>query len=226
MSVTNPPRSWSDADLFALTRDTSQFITHDIQGNRLGDYFDARQHVLPLYTIARNICWPDPTKSAPDRPPLVLEIGVRHGVTTMGLLHAMRETGGKLISLDIDPDTSEATRQRIESVGLDRWWELHVIHSGEFAEQCPTPLDFVWIDGDHRYEGVKMDVELYAPKVRVGGMMAFHDYFSDPACALPPLEGPYRSEVSIAVEELRASGQWEVFTYPWSFGLTVARKLR
>ena len=36
-------------------------------------------------------------------------------------------------------------------------------------------LDFLYIDGDHAYEGVKKDFEMYSPLVREGGMVAFHD---------------------------------------------------
>lgn len=35
--------------------------------------------------------------------------------------------------------------------------------------------DVVFIDGDHSYEGVKRDFELYKPLVRKGGVIAFHD---------------------------------------------------
>lgn len=37
------------------------------------------------------------------------------------------------------------------------------------------PIDFLFIDGDHRFPGVSRDYELYAPLVRPGGMIAFHD---------------------------------------------------
>ncbi len=37
------------------------------------------------------------------------------------------------------------------------------------------PIDFLFIDGDHRLPGVSRDYELYAPLVRPGGMIAFHD---------------------------------------------------
>jgi predicted O-methyltransferase YrrM len=37
------------------------------------------------------------------------------------------------------------------------------------------PIDFLFIDGDHSYQGVKKDFELYAPLVRPGGIIAFHD---------------------------------------------------
>lgn len=37
------------------------------------------------------------------------------------------------------------------------------------------PIDFLFIDGDHRYAGVKRDYELYGGLVRPGGLIAFHD---------------------------------------------------
>lgn len=36
-------------------------------------------------------------------------------------------------------------------------------------------VDFLFIDGDHTYEGVKQDFEMYGPLVRPGGLIAFHD---------------------------------------------------
>jgi predicted O-methyltransferase YrrM len=37
------------------------------------------------------------------------------------------------------------------------------------------PVDFLFIDGDHTYEGVRRDFEMYGPLVRAGGIVAFHD---------------------------------------------------
>ena len=36
-------------------------------------------------------------------------------------------------------------------------------------------VDFIFIDGDHNYEAVKRDFELYYPKVREDGLIFFHD---------------------------------------------------
>jgi predicted O-methyltransferase YrrM len=36
-------------------------------------------------------------------------------------------------------------------------------------------LDFLFIDGDHSYEGVQADFKMYGPLVREGGLIAFHD---------------------------------------------------
>lgn len=36
-------------------------------------------------------------------------------------------------------------------------------------------LDFLFIDGDHTYEGVKKDYMMYSPLVKKGGYIGFHD---------------------------------------------------
>lgn len=37
-------------------------------------------------------------------------------------------------------------------------------------------IDFIYIDGNHQYEFVKKDLELYVPKVKSCGIIAGHDY--------------------------------------------------
>ncbi|MDX2304896.1 MAG: class I SAM-dependent methyltransferase [Microscillaceae bacterium] len=36
-------------------------------------------------------------------------------------------------------------------------------------------IDFLFIDGDHSYQGVKQDFDMYAPLVKQGGLIGFHD---------------------------------------------------
>ena len=36
-------------------------------------------------------------------------------------------------------------------------------------------IDLLFIDGDHTYEGVKKDYEMYSPLVGNNGIIAFHD---------------------------------------------------
>lgn len=37
------------------------------------------------------------------------------------------------------------------------------------------PLDYLFIDADHTYDGVRQDFQAYGPLVRSGGLIAFHD---------------------------------------------------
>lgn len=53
-------------------------------------------------------------------------------------------------------------------------------HSSETANRVEKTLgereiDFLFIDGDHTYDGVKDDFERYSPFVADGGLIAFHD---------------------------------------------------
>lgn len=41
-------------------------------------------------------------------------------------------------------------------------------------------IDFLFIDGDHSYEGVKQDFNLFAPLVKPGGIIALHDIVPNP----------------------------------------------
>lgn len=47
------------------------------------------------------------------------------------------------------------------------------------------PIDLLFIDGDHTYEGVQADYEMYSRYVRPGGVIAFHDVICDPVRSLP-----------------------------------------
>lgn len=40
-------------------------------------------------------------------------------------------------------------------------------------------LDFVFIDAAHDYQNVKADINAWYPKVKSGGILAGHDYFSE-----------------------------------------------
>jgi len=45
----------------------------------------------------------------------------------------------------------------------------------EILSRIKDDVDFLFVDGDHFYEGVSKDFELWYPKVRKGGLIAFHD---------------------------------------------------
>ena len=37
-------------------------------------------------------------------------------------------------------------------------------------------IDFIYIDGNHQYQAVKKDLELYYPKIKINGIISGHDY--------------------------------------------------
>jgi predicted O-methyltransferase YrrM len=62
---------------------------------------------------------------------------------------------------------------------------------------CGQKLDFLFIDGDHTYEGVKKDYLMYSPLVRKGGLIGLHDI-----CVHPPR---LRCEVSKFWNEIKTT---------------------
>ena len=48
--------------------------------------------------------------------------------------------------------------------------------SNEVIDRIPDDLDFVYIDGNHNYEYVKKDIQLYYPKVKHKGIFGGHDF--------------------------------------------------
>lgn len=64
-------------------------------------------------------------------------------------------------------------------------------------------FDLVYIDGDHRYDAVKADIEAWLPLVRKGGIIAGHDYlFRDgkgrrSVCGVKPAVDDYFREAVV-----------------------------
>ena len=81
----------------------------------------------------------------------------------------------------------------------------------------PEGIDFLFIDGDHTYNGVKIDFELYLPLVRRGGLVVLHDI-----CVHPP---EMDCHVDRFWNEIRSRYKtWEYIEDPnqggWGIGVT------
>ena len=56
----------------------------------------------------------------------------------------------------------------------------------DFKDGC---LDFVYIDGDHSLEGIYEDIRAWTPKVKIGGVVAGHDYKDGPRSGMKDFYG-------------------------------------
>ena len=132
-----------------------------------------------------------------ERPRALVEIGTNRGGTLFALCR-VAESDAMVISIDLPGGDfgggyAESEVPRLESYARPGQ-ELHLIRRDSHEYQTrqallailkAVPIDFLLIDGDHSYEGVKRDFELYEPLVREGGIIAFHDILPhrhDPRC--------------------------------------------
>lgn len=114
------------------------------------------------------------------RPRVVVEIGCDAGGTLWAwqqLLSTPRVIG---ISLPLGPfATARALDTTAEVLTVDSHHPSTVAALWEMLGRRHT--DVLFIDGDHSYQGVRSDWEMYAPLVRPGGIVAFHDICPHPA---------------------------------------------
>jgi predicted O-methyltransferase YrrM len=86
-------------------------------------------------------------------------------------------------------------------------------------------VDFLFVDGDHTYDGVARDYDLYSPLVRPGGVIALHDVV--PQGAHPADGDEFQvGEVPQFWAELRDRAQVEELVEDWDqgrFGIGVVK---
>lgn len=76
--------------------------------------------------------------------------------------------------------------------------EIHRGKSADLSVQFQDQyFDWIYVDGDHRYEGVMQDLEMYLPKLKRGGLVAGDDYDNP---------GWWNSGVQKAVDEILSRG--------------------
>jgi predicted O-methyltransferase YrrM len=115
---------------------------------------------------------------------LAAEIGVWHGVTTSAVRNVM-DASGTLYAIDPYPagrigfsiQRLIASRELQKSRGGEvQFVRLTGVESAKkFLDDGVRNFDFVFIDGDHSFEGLKGDWECWRRLVHVGGCIALHD---------------------------------------------------
>ncbi len=117
----------------------------------------------------------------------VVEIGVYEGSSTLVLAqHLPSDAVLHLIDPFIDDaglfsgwqGSAWATRRVVDRAvrrhgGPTLRW--HVERSQDAGRAWTTPVDLVFIDGDHSEEACREDWELFSPWVEPGGVVVFHD---------------------------------------------------
>lgn len=108
------------------------------------------------------------------KPQRMLEIGNGCGGTTL----FWQAIAPEVYSLDIKPVEGHIPMSYFPEVN----WLVGDTHAQQTLEmtRAYAPFDFLFIDGDHSTEGVKLDFEMYSPLVRPGGLVGFHDYNHGP----------------------------------------------
>jgi len=138
---------------------------------------------------------------------VVLELGTRTGFSTTAFLTAVEEREGHVYSVDIKERWGKAFD------GHPQWTFIYgdstdqpAIDAGGLNGQ---QVDVLLVDSDHSYEHVTREISTWAHRVKLGGVMLFHD---------TDQEGVRR-----AVDELVGFTHWPVEEHEGSHGMAVVR---
>jgi len=165
------------------------------------------------------------------KPKVAVEIGSARGKSACYVARALKENGsGKLFAIDPHTrtnwndedsvDTLDEMRRNLRALKLEKQVQILRETSERAAAQWLLPIDMLFIDGDHSYDGVKRDWELFAPYVARFGVVVFHDTMWE----LKP-DSPYsRADMGVPafVEELREAG-YPVTTLDRDFGVSIVQ---
>ena len=126
------------------------------------------------------------------KPRVILEIGTANG-GTLFLFTRVALEDAIIISIDLPGGKFgggyRKWRELLYKSFILQGQKIHLLrtdsHKRETLEQVGVILDgreidFLFIDGDHSYEGVKKDFEMYSSLVKKGGIIAFHDIVVHP----------------------------------------------
>ena len=133
-----------------------------------------------------------------------LEIGTSTGHSGIWIAWALSQTGGKLITVEIDEGRYKEALANFEEAGLSEYIDARLADAHELVPQLKGPFDFVFCDADKGW--YKNYLIAVLPKLKVNGCFAAHNVsgrrgrgqygiggFVDYLESLPNMETTYES---------------------------------
>ncbi len=103
----------------------------------------------------------------------VVEIGTSNGYSGIWFCLALRTTGGKLTTHDIDEGRASLARKNFKRAGVDNMVTLVMGDAHETVTKIKEPIDVLFIDADK--EGYTDYLKKLLPLVRPGGLILSHN---------------------------------------------------
>ena len=99
----------------------------------------------------------------------LVEVGTSNGYSTIWLADAARTTGGRVTSLERNPEKVRLARANLARAGLADLVEIRAGVAAETLAALPGPFDFVFLDADR--PSYRTYLELLVPQLVPGGLL-------------------------------------------------------
>jgi len=103
----------------------------------------------------------------------VVEIGTANGYSAMWFCLALRTTGGRLTTHEIDPKRIAMAKKNFQRAGVEPLVTLVKGDAHETIENLRSPIDILLLDAEK--EGFCDYLEKLLPRIRNGGLIIAHD---------------------------------------------------
>jgi predicted O-methyltransferase YrrM len=103
----------------------------------------------------------------------IVEIGTSNGYSGIWQSLALKATGGKLTTFEIDPGRAAMARENFKKAGVEDIVTLILGDAHEKVAQVEGPIDILFLDADK--EGYLDYLNKLLPKVRPGGLVIGHN---------------------------------------------------
>ncbi len=103
----------------------------------------------------------------------VLEVGTSNGYSTIWLAAALKETGGRLITLEFDLKRATEAQAHLKEANLEENVEIRIGNALDEIPKCSATFDLVFLDAQ-KDEYLRY-LELALPNVRAGGLIVADD---------------------------------------------------
>jgi len=109
---------------------------------------------------------------------LVVEIGTSTGYSGLWFTLALKATGGKLITHELDPGRAELARSHFKKAGVDDIVTIVVGNAHETVKKLKGPIDVLFLDADK--PGYIDYLKRLLPLIRPGGLILAHNMHYPP----------------------------------------------
>jgi predicted O-methyltransferase YrrM len=107
-----------------------------------------------------------------------VEIGTSTGYSGLWTLLALRNTGGRLTTFELDPGRAAQARKHFEEAGVEGQVTIVLGDAHQNVKQVKGPIDLLFLDADK--EGYASYLQALLPLVRPGGLIAADNIASAP----------------------------------------------
>jgi predicted O-methyltransferase YrrM len=142
---------------------------------------------------------------------IVVEVGCYRGRSSFAIATAIKDSGKNINLFCVDSflwseDQYDIFVNNMKDFNIKVLRSESVIAAKQFKDES---ISFLFLDADHYYKAVILDIEAWLPKIKIGGIFAGHDYTKGYQGVIPAVKEKFGNikESPISIWEHQKNGR-------------------